>query len=392
MRILTFTTLYPSAAQPQHGVFVENRLRHLVGSGQVEARVVAPVPWFPFDDPRFGGYAKWARTPAHEERHGLAIEHPRYALLPKVGMSWAPFSLYLGARATVDRLRRDGFDFDLIDAHYFYPDGVAAALLARHVGKPFTVTARGTDINLIPAYALPRRMIQWAAGRADAMITVCQALKDELCQLEVPPGRVRVLRNGVDLVHFSPRDRAAARRRFGVQGKVIVSVGALIERKAHDIAIGALERLPDVTLMIAGQGPERGNLEALAKRLGVADRVKLLGQQGQDVLPDIYSAGDVSVLASSREGWANVLLEAMACGTPVVASNVWGTPEVVATPEAGLLMANRTPEACAAALAQLFANLPDRAVTRRYAEGFSWDATTQGQLDLFGGILERRRR
>ena len=391
MRILTFTTLYPSAAQPQHGVFVENRLRHLVGSGQVEARVVAPVPWFPFDDARFGGYAKWARTPRHEQRHGLSIEHPRYPLLPKVGMTWAPLSLYLGARGTVDRLRRDGFDFDLIDAHYFYPDGVAAALLARHTGKPFTVTARGTDINLIPAYPLPRRMIQWAASRADAMITVCQALKDELCQLDVLPGRVRVLRNGVDLKHFTPRDRAAARRRFGVEGKVIVSVGALIERKAHDIAIGALERLPDVTLMIAGQGPERANLEALAQRLGVADRVKLLGQQGQDVLPEFYAAGDISVLSSSREGWANVLLESMACGTPAVASNVWGTPEVVAAPEAGLLMANRTPEACATALAQLFANLPDRAATRRYAEGFSWDATTQGQLDLFGGILERRR-
>jgi len=106
MRILTFTTLFPSAAQPQHGVFVENRLRHLVGSGRVEARVVAPVPWFPFEDARFGSYAKWARTPAHEERHGLAIEHPRYALLPKVGMSWAPFSLYLGARGTVEETVR----------------------------------------------------------------------------------------------------------------------------------------------------------------------------------------------------------------------------------------------------------------------------------------------
>jgi glycosyltransferase involved in cell wall biosynthesis len=392
MRILTFTTLYPNAAQPQHGVFVENRLRHLVGSGKVEARVVAPIPWFPFDDARFGHYAKWARAPRREERHGLAIEHPRYPLLPKVGITSAPIGLYLGARGAMDRLCRDGFDFDLIDAHYFYPDGVAAALLARHLGKPFTVTARGTDINLIPAYALPRRMSQWAAGRADALITVCQALKDELCQLEVPPERVRVLRNGVDLHHFTPRDRAAARRRLGVDGKVIVSVGALIERKAHDIAIGALERLRDVTLVIAGEGPERAKLEAQARRLGVAERVKLLGQQGQDALPDIYSAGDISVLSSSREGWANVLLEAMTCGTPVVASSVWGTPEVVAAPEAGLLMAARTPEACAAALQQLFANLPDRNETRRYAEGFSWDATTQGQLDLFGGILERRRR
>jgi len=391
MRILTFTSLFPNAAQPQHGVFVENRLRHLVASGQVEARVVAPAPWFPFDHPRFGGYATWARVPAHEQRHGLAIEHPKYVLLPKINMTWAPLSMYLAARGTVDRLRRDGFEFDLIDAHYFYPDGVAAALLARHVGKPFTVTARGTDINLIPAFALPRRMIQWTAARAAGMITVCQALKDELCALDVPRDRVRVLRNGVDLKHFTPRDRVAARRRFGIDGPAIVSVGALIERKAHDIAIGALPSLPGVKLLIAGQGPDRAKLETLAQRLGVADRLVLLGQQGQEVLPDLYAAGDISVLCSSREGWANVLLESMACGTPVVASNVWGTPEVVAAPEAGLLMAARTPEACAAALGQLLANPPDRAATRRYAEGFSWDATTQGQLDLFNEILRRRR-
>src|SRR5262249_36621762 len=156
-------------------------------------------------------------------RHGLDIQHPKYVLLPKINMNWAPLSIYLAARGAVARLIAQGFDFDLIDAHYFYPDGVAAAMLARKFGKPFTVTARGTDINLVPAYALPRRMIQWTAGQAAGMITVCQALKDELCALDVAPNRVRVLRNGVDLKHFTPRDRAAVRRKLGIDGPAIVS-------------------------------------------------------------------------------------------------------------------------------------------------------------------------
>jgi teichuronic acid biosynthesis glycosyltransferase TuaC len=391
MRILTFTTLYPNAAQPQHGVFVENRLRQLVGSGRVAARVVAPTPWFPLDHPRFGAYAKFARVPRREERHGLAIEHPRYLVAPRVGMTLSPVTLYLAARRAIAPLRAAGWDFDLIDAHYFYPDGVAAALLAGHFRRPFVVTARGTDINLIPQFALPRRMIRWAAGKADAMVAVCQALKDEMAALGLAAARIRVLRNGVDLDTFRPHDRAPARARLGLTGPTLLSVGALIERKGHHVTIGALPLLPGVGLMLAGEGEERPRLAALAQRLGVADRVRFLGQQPHDALPALYSAADVSVLSSNREGWANVLLESMACGTPVVATDAWGTPEVVAAPEAGRLMAARTPEACAAAVTALLADPPDRAATRRYAEGFSWAATTRGQIELFTSILERRR-
>ncbi len=390
LRLLTFSTLFPNAAAPYHGVFVENRLRHLLASGEAESRVIAPVPWFPSANPRFGAYATYAKAPRRETRHGVEIDHPRYPLLPKIGMTVAPALLYLWALPAVRRLLASGYDFDLIDAHYFYPDGVAAALIARRLGKPFTVTARGTDINLIPRHALPRRQILWAAGRADGMITVCQALKDEMVELGVPAGRITVLRNGVDLKMFRPQDRAALRARYGLTGPTLISVGHLIERKAHDLVIEALPHLPGHTLLIAGEGPEDAKLRALADRLGVSDRVRFLGRRPHEELPDLYGAADILVLASSREGWANVLLEAMACGTPVVASNVWGTPEVVAAPEAGRLMRERSGAAIAEAAAELLANLPDRAATRIYAEGFSWDATTQGQLDLFRVILARK--
>jgi glycosyltransferase involved in cell wall biosynthesis len=390
MKILTFSTLFPNAARPGHGIFVETRLRHLLASGQVQARVVAPVPWFPFTSPRFGEYALHAGAPAEEERLGVRVLHPRYPLVPKFGMTLAPLLLARAVRPVLDRVLAE-YDFDLIDAHYFYPDGVAAVMLGRWLKRPVVITARGTDLNLIPRYALPRRMIQWAARHAAGLVTVCKALKDTLVELGTEPERVEVLRNGVDLQLFRPVDRPARRAELGMNGRTLVSVGYLIPRKGHDLVIGAMPRLPDTQLLIIGDGPEAGNLKSLAARLNVAGRVRFLGAIAQSQLRDYYGAADAMVLASSREGWANVLLESMACGTPVIASRVWGTPEVVAVPEAGVLMAERTPEALAAAAQQLFANYPDRAATRRYAEGFSWDATTAGQLDLFRSVVNGRR-
>ncbi len=393
IRLLLFSSLFPSSQRPIHGIFVETRLRELMKTGQVEAKVVAPVPWFPSTAKRFGDYALFAATPRLERRNGLDVHHPRYLLAPKVGMSTAPYAMALGALATVRRLQREGFDFDLIDAHYYYPDGVAASLLAKWLGKPFVVTARGTDLNLIPDYAVPRKLIQRTARQASASIGVAQALMDKLRELGGEPEKLNTLRNGVDLERFAPEPREVARQRLGlpVEGRWLLSVGHLVERKGHHIAVGALPLLPaDVRLLIAGSGEERGALERQAQKLGVAGRVQFVGVVPQTELKWWYAAADALTLCSSREGWANVLLEAMACGTPVIATNIWGTPEVVSTPDAGVLMPERSPVGLAQGWTTLFANYPARASTRRHAESFSWDATTQGQLDLFRAILSAR--
>jgi teichuronic acid biosynthesis glycosyltransferase TuaC len=390
MKILTFSTLYPNAQKPGHGIFVETRLRHLLATGQLEARVIAPVPWFPLPHARFGNYADYAKVPAHEERSGISVQHPRYPVLPKVGMNVAPALLAAGARASVARMIDEGYDFDLIDAHYFYPDGVAAAMLGKYFNKPVVITARGSDLTLFPSYRLPRRMIRWAANRAAGIITVCNALKDEVCALGVDASKVVSLRNGVDLQLFQPVERASVRARLGVDGFTLLAVGHLVPVKAQQLAVAALAQLPDVRLLIAGNGPQRAMLEQLASSSGVADRVRFLGAVPQATLRDYYGAADALVLPSEREGWANVLLEAMACGTPVIASRVWGTPEVVAAPEAGLLMEERSADGLAAAVRALRANYPDRAATRRYAERFSWDDTSAGQLALFRHILARQ--
>lgn len=388
IKTLLFSTLFPSSARPIHGIFVETRLRELLKSGQVETRVVAPVPWFPFSGERFGEYGRFAATPRFEKHNGADVHHPRYVLPPSVGMRIAPFSLALGALPTLKRIIQEGFDFDLIDAHYYYPDGVAASLLAKWLGKPFVVTARGTDLNLIPQYAFPRKLILKTAAEAYASIGVCKALMDTLGDLGADRSKLHVFRNGVDLERFQPEDKTAARTRLGLTAnRILLSVGHLVERKGHHIAIEALTQLPqDIHLVIAGSGPEETNLRNLTSRLGLADRVLFAGQLPNPDLKWWYSAADVLVLCSSREGWANVLLEAMACGTPVVATNIWGTPEVVNTPEAGCLMESRTPESLALSVTELLHRYPARDAVRKYAERFDWRETTQAQLELFGRI------
>lgn len=386
LRLLTFTTLYPNAAQPHHGLFVEQRLRELLAGGGVEARVVAPVPWFPWAYARFGRYAQFARVPAVEQRHGITVLHPRYAAVPKVGMTLAPLLLAAAAAPTIERLRRSGYAFDAIDAHYFYPDGVAAAWLARRFGRPLVITARGSDVNLIARYRLPRALIRWAAARAAHVVTVCQALKDRLGEIGVAPAHMTVLRNGVDLERFRPVDRAAERARLGLRGTTLLCVGHLVALKGHDIVIRALAVLPGVELLIVGYGEEEARLKRLAAAHGVAERTRFVGAVPQEELRGYYGAADALVLASSREGWANVLLESMACGTPVIASDVGGSPEVVAAPEAGVLMGERTPAGVVQAFHRLFAAYPDRAATRRYAESFSWAATTRGQRELYARV------
>ena len=388
MKILTFTTLYPDAARPRHGIFVENRIRELSKTAGLSVRVVAPRPWFPLPSPLFGHYSKFALVPPLEVRHGIAVHHPRYLAFPKIGLTAAPILMYYGVRGAIQRIIAGSGEFDLIDAHYFYPDGVAAVMLGRYFRKPVTITARGSDLNIITQYRLPRRMIRWAAQGAAGLVTVSAALAEGLGKLGIERERVSVLRNGVDLTLFRPGDRANHRAELGLKGLVLLSVGNLVPIKGHELTIEALTYLPEARLLIVGDGPERDSLQKLAKSLSVADRISFLGSMPQDALPSIYAAADVLVLASRHEGWPNVLLEAMACGTPVVVSNIPGMSEIVKSPAVGRLVAERTPRGFAHSVRQIVHDAPSPITIRRYAEDFGWAATTEGQLTLFRSILQ----
>ena len=393
LRTLLFSSLFPSSVRPGHGIFVQTRLRELLATGAVDVRVVAPVPWFPSTNPRFGDYALHARTPRQETLQGVPVFHPRYLLPPKVGMNVAPLSMALGAVPVVRSILASGFDFDLIDAHYYYPDGVAAALLSRWFGKPLVVTARGSDINLIAQYRSPRRMMKWTARHAAASIGVSQALADAIGQWHIAPEKLHVMRNGVDLERFRPLPQEESRARLGLRGRpLLLSVGNLVPLKGHDLTIAAFASLladyPDAQLALVGSGTERARLEAQVRSLGLEGRVVFAGSVPNAELPQWFSAADVSVLSSSREGWANVLLESMACGTPVVATRRGGTPEVITNDAAGRLVDVRDAEHISAEIRAVLRAAPSRARVRDHASQFGWHATSQAQVNLFRAIAQ----
>jgi teichuronic acid biosynthesis glycosyltransferase TuaC len=265
-------------------------------------------------------------------------------------------------------------------------------LLGRAVGRPVVITARGSDLNIIARHAIPRLWIRWAARQADGLVAVSNGLRQRLAELGISADRVRVLRNGVDLSLFRPYDREAARQKLGFARPTVLAVGNLVALKRHNLMIEALPQLPEIELVIVGEGSERPAIENLVRKRRVADRVRLLGRVPQDYLPEMYSAADLLLLVSSHEGWPNVLLESMACGTPVVVSEIGGIADIVATAEAGRIVADVTPSRLAGAIRGLLAAPPSRAATRAYAERFDWQSTTDGQIALFHEVLDGRSR
>lgn len=371
---------------PQHGIFVENRLRQIVETGEVSAQVIAPVPWFPFKQEIFGHYGSLARIERLEERFDLSIQHPRFLTIPKVGMHLAPELLF---RATVNRVKRSVEETRavLIDAHYFYPDGVAAAKIGGALGLPVVISARGSDINLIAQYEGPRTRIVEAARDCAVIIAVSQALKERMIDIGIDADRIHVLRNGVDLEVFSPISTKIARDMTGIERPTMVAVGNVLSSKGQDVAIRALTLVQNLDLVIVGTGADVPTFQKLAIDLGVVDRVRFVGSVPQAELRSWFSAAEFSVLASMREGSPNVVLESMACGTPVIANDVGGASEIITSPEAGRLMSARTPEALAAAIEGLRASPPDRKATRAWAENFSWESTIEAQVSLYRNVV-----
>jgi glycosyltransferase involved in cell wall biosynthesis len=387
IRLLVFTSLYPNVVQPRHGIFVEERLRHLIDSGRVSATVVAPVPWFPFRHPRFGRYAQFARIPVRERRHGITILHPRYPVIPKIGMNVAPMLMYRALLPVLRRLVVAG-DFGLIDAHYFYPDGAAAVKLGAAIGRPVVITARGSDLNVIAAHHSARRQIELAAANAAAVVTVSESLKRRAQELGIQTNKLSVLRNGVDLDSFRLLDRCTTRTHLGLTGTVWLVVGNLVEPKGVHLTLAALAEVVDAVLIVAGDGPEMARLRELAHALGVDKRVRFLGSVPHTQLVEYYNAADALFLASSREGMPNVVLEALACGTPVVATPFDSAAELLTVPDAGEIAGARTADAIVAAWRRLDHRRPARAATRRHAESLGWAPVVDAQCALYARVVQ----
>jgi teichuronic acid biosynthesis glycosyltransferase TuaC len=383
LRVLTLATLFPNGARPTFGLFVERQTRTLAALPDVELQVVAPVgvPAWPLS--RHGHYAPLAALPLKETLDGLVVHRPRYRVWPGIGKAGTARAM---AAALLPMLReiRAHFPFDVIDAEFFWPDGPAAMRLARALGVPFSIKARGSDIHVWgERRAIAAQMIQ-AGEAAGGLLAVSAALKADMAALGLPEARIRVHHTGIDLALFRPE----AKGDFGGAGPLLATVGNLTPRKGQELALEALARLPEARLIVAGGGPDRARLEGIAARLGVAGRTRFLGVQPQAALPGLLAAADVMVLPTESEGLANVWVESLACGTPVVTSDVGGAREVIDLPEAGRLVP-REAEAIAEAVRELLADPPDRARVRAAAERFSWERNAAELRDHLADLTKK---
>lgn len=376
LRVLVLSTLFPDASRPNFGIFVERQTRALALREDVEIRVVAPLGLPPAPLALLPRYRRLATLPRHEQWNGLELYRPRFLNLPATGGRFHAAAIARVLAPLLAEIRRD-FAFDVIAAEYFFPDGIAAVELGRRLGVPVSIKARGSDIHCWGHQPATAAQVRDAGRHADGLVAVSDAMAADMVALGMPADRIRTIVTGVDLTRFALRDRAEAKIELGVSGPLILSVGALIPLKGHEIVIDALARLPAAQLWIAGEGPHRAALARHIAQRGVGDRVKLLGSVPNAELPRLLAAADAMALASEREGLANAWLEAIASGTPIVIPDVGGARQVIKEDtSAGGHIAERTPENFAAALADLIAHRRDPAAVRAVAEPFTWAANS----------------
>lgn len=392
MKVLVFTSLYPNNVWPNHGVFIKERMSQFAKFEGCDIKVVAPVPYFPASV-KCNWRWKFSQVVRREIRDGIEVYHPRYLMPPKLGMTFYGILMLLSVIATIMRIRRD-FNFDLIDAHYVYPDGFAAVLLGLLFTKPVVVSARGTDISLYAGFSVIRQLLRYTLRKATKVIAVCQALKEAMISLGIPEEKIVVVPNGVDMAKFYCIPKEKARQQLGLPAtkKIILSVGNLIPRKGFDLLIKAVDMAmkgsdhQQLQLIIVGEGPSRQDLDNLAASIGRKDAVLFVGAVPHNELYLWYSAADCFSLASSREGWPNVVLESLACGTPVVATDIWGVPEVISTGAVGILT-RRTEYAIAEGLSVALRKKWSVDELIGHAVKYSWMRSAAGVRRVFENAL-----
>lgn len=391
--LVVFSSLFPSAARPGAGLFIRERMFRVAEHQPLV--VVSPQPWFPGQGlirRLRPGYRPQA--PVRELQQGIRVYHPRFLAVPGALRHLDGWSMALASVFLLRRLKAEGAR--LIDAHFTFPDGEAAVRLGRWLDLPVTITLRGTEVPHSRDAGLRPRLVR-ALRAAARVFSVSDSLRRLAFELGVAAEKTEVVGNGVDVRRFHPVDQAEARARLGLpqDAKVLVSVGGLVERKGMhrviDCLPGLLAQHPRLHyVVVGGGGPEgdmRGELEAQVQRLGLADRVHFIGEVPPDELKWPLSAADVFVLATRNEGWANVFLEAMACGLPVVTTDVGGNREVVCRSELGSIVPFGDPSALQRALDAALARDWDRAAILAHAHDNQWDRRVAQLLRAYAGLL-----
>lgn len=395
MKLLIISKIFPNCLEPMFGPFVLNET--LEFARHHELRVIAPVPWFP----RWSLFKKWyhySQIPAFEMIQDLSVAHPRYFVSPRIGRMFYGVNYIWGIHATVTQLWQK-FRFDAIIAHYAYPDGYAAAYFRKKFQRPLMLKVHGSDINEDTRY-FSRRLGTFSALRqADRVIAVSHALKRRISALGLPTQHVKVLHNGVDLAQFRPMDPLQCRRELNLpqDTTLLLCIANLLPVKGLPTLIMAFQRLlamhPEpVMLFIVGEGPARVELEALLARQHLENKIILCGAQPHSKIPIWLNAADVFCLSSVNEGYPTVLIEAQACGVPVVATDVGGVSEIIQSRGCERMVPAGDHVAFAQALNDLLTTIRSQPAPRQPRFQRTWaDVVQDLQLELEELVYANRR-
>jgi teichuronic acid biosynthesis glycosyltransferase TuaC len=395
---IVFSSLFPNKSAPHAGAFIRERLFRV--AKQMPITVVAPQPWFPLDF-LIRKFRSSYRPSAEkfEVMDGVDVYRPTFFCVPSLFKKLDGYFMARGARKVISDLCLNK-NIQLMDAHFLFPDGYAASILAREKRLPLTVTIRGSkDEWLIGTSREP--YLKETLDYASKVISVSAALQSEVAaKLGTPKSKCTVIGNGVDLGKFEEVDKVEARKKLGIppRARVLVSVGGLVERKGFHRIIPLLPRIraqfPDLVFLIVGGGTTQADMSAqlteLAKIHGVSDIVRLCGSQPPPELKWYYGAADVFTLATSHEGWANVFLEAMACGLPVVTTAVGGNAEVVLNRDLGVLVPYFDDTAFCDELISALRTEWNREKIVEYAKSNTWDDRVRAVVEVFSDIIASR--
>jgi glycosyltransferase involved in cell wall biosynthesis len=356
--------------------------------------MIAPVPMFDYSNPE-GPLYRRRDVPFIHSEESLEVYHPRW-FFPPGGTPLNVVCMLARLFFLIRKLRKER-RFDVIDAHFGYPEGVVGALLAQIFRVPVVITLRGSELLFASQYSR-RIAMRWALRHADGVVTVSEELRTFAIREGVPPEKAVVIANGVDREIFYLRDVQAMRSKKAIPegSRVIVSAGELIEAKGHQHVAEAVRDLVaegfDIVLVIVG-GTARGGpryeatLKETVERLGLKHRVQFAGRVGRDEIAELLSMADVFCLASYTEGWPNVVHEAMACGTPVVATRVGAIPEMLPSNDLGIIIPVKDQAALLAALREALERNWDRMSIASQGGERTWNHVSRQVLTVFRQIV-----